>query len=317
VGRYLARRLLVTIPTLFALSLFIFTLVSLAPGDPAEDLARRRSPTGEVSDEELLRVRHELGLDRSFVVQYGSWLGGALTGDLGESFSRRKPVADEIRGRLGATVELAGTAFVLVILMAVPLGVAAAVLHRHWSDHFMRFLALAFASIPGFFLAYLLIILFVTHLRLLPVAGRQGPESLVLPALALAVGPTAVISRLLRSSLLEVFGEDYIRTARAKGLGRLRVVVSHGLPNAAIPVVTYMGGLLAGLLEGVVIVEFIFAWPGLGRLTFEAISQRDYPLIQGVVVMAGVIYVVMNLLVDLSYRLLDPRIRLESGFGNG
>lgn len=316
-GRYLARRLLVTIPTLFALSLFIFTLVSLAPGDPAEDLARRRSPTGEVSDEELLRVRHELGLDRSFVVQYGSWLGGALTGDLGESFSRRKPVADEIRGRLGATVELAGTAFVLVILMAVPLGVAAAVLHRHWSDHFMRFLALAFASIPGFFLAYLLIILFVTHLRLLPVAGRQGPESLVLPALALAVGPTAVISRLLRSSLLEVFGEDYIRTARAKGLGRLRVVVSHGLPNAAIPVVTYMGGLLAGLLEGVVIVEFIFAWPGLGRLTFEAISQRDYPLIQGVVVMAGVIYVVMNLLVDLSYRLLDPRIRLESGFGNG
>lgn len=316
-GRYLARRLLVTIPTLFALSLFIFTLVSLAPGDPAEDLARRRSPTGEVSDEDLLRVRHELGLDRSFVVQYGSWLGGALTGDLGESFSRRKPVAEEIRGRLGATVELAGTAFVLVILMAVPLGVAAAVLHRHWSDHLMRFLALAFASIPGFFLAYLLIILFVTHLRLLPVAGRQGPESLVLPALALAVGPTAVISRLLRSSLLEVFGEDYIRTARAKGLGRLRVVVSHGLPNAAIPVVTYMGGLLAGLLEGVVIVEFIFAWPGLGRLTFEAISQRDYPLIQGVVVMAGVIYVVMNLLVDLSYRLLDPRIRLESGFGNG
>lgn len=316
-GRYLARRLLVTIPTLLALSLFIFTLVSLAPGDPAEDLARRRSPTGEVSDEDLLRVRHELGLDRSFVVQYGTWLGGALTGDLGESFSRRKPVADEIRDRLGATVELAGTAFVLVILMAVPLGVAAAVLHRHWSDHFMRFLALAFASIPGFFLAYLLIILFVTHLRLLPVAGRQGPESLVLPALALAVGPTAVISRLLRSSLLEVFGEDYIRTARAKGLGRLRVVVSHGLPNAAIPVVTYMGGLLAGLLEGVVIVEFIFAWPGLGRLTFEAISQRDYPLIQGVVVMAGVIYVVMNLLVDLSYRLLDPRIRLESGFGNG
>lgn len=316
-GRYLARRLLVTIPTLLALSLFIFTLVSLAPGDPAEDLARRRSPTGEVSDEDLLRVRHELGLDRSFAVQYGSWLGGALTGDLGESFSRRKPVADEIRGRLGATVELAGTAFVLVILMAVPLGVAAAVLHRHWSDHFMRFLALAFASIPGFFLAYLLIILFVTHLRLLPVAGRQGPESLVLPALALAVGPTAVISRLLRSSLLEVFGEDYIRTARAKGLGQLRVVVSHGLPNAAIPVVTYMGGLLAGLLEGVVIVEFIFAWPGLGRLTFEAISQRDYPLIQGVVVMAGVIYVVMNLLVDLSYRLLDPRIRLESGFGDG
>ncbi|MDP9071849.1 MAG: ABC transporter permease [Actinomycetota bacterium] len=312
-GRYLARRLLVAVPTLLALSLFIFTLVSLAPGDPAEDLVRRRSSTGEGTAAEIEQVRHELGLDRPFVVQYARWLNGARRGDLGMSFSKRTPVFDEIRNRMLASAELAAAAFLLIVIAAVPLGVAAALLSRHWADHLMRLAALVGASVPSFFLAYLLIILFATRLRLLPVAGREGLQSLVLPAVVLAVTPTAVVSRLLRSSLLEVLGEDYVRSARSNGLTQLQVVVRHGLRNAAIPVVTYLGTALGHLLEGVVITEVIFAWPGLGSLTYEAISQRDYPMVQAVVLLAGCMYVLVNLLVDLSYRLVDPRIRLEVG----
>ncbi len=316
-GRYLARRLLISIPTLLVLSFCIFTLVSAAPGDPAEELARRRSPGGEVTEVELARARAELRLDRPFIAQYTSWLGGAVTGDLGSSFTTKTPVSEEIGKRVPATAQLAGVAFLLVLVLAVPLGVLAAMAHRHWADHGMRFVALIFASVPGFVLAYVLIIVFATKLRLLPVAGRGGLDTLVLPAVALAVGPLAVMSRLLRSSLLEVFTEDYMRTARAKGLSSVQAVARHGLRNAGIPVVTFLGSLLAGLLDGALIAEVIFAWPGLGRLTFEAISQRDHPMILGVVLFAGAVYIVMNLLVDVSYRLFDPRIRVEAGVEHG
>jgi ABC-type dipeptide/oligopeptide/nickel transport system permease component len=312
VGRYLARRLLIALPTLLGLSFLIFVLVSAAPGDPAEELARRQNSGNEVSEQDIEAARQELNLDRPFFTQYGLWLKGAVTGDLGESFYRKRPVAAEIVERIPATVELAGAAFLLVVVMAVPLGVAAAMFHRGWADHGMRLLALVFASVPSFFLAYLLIIFGATKLQLFPVAGRQGLDSLVLPAMALAALPTAVVSRLLRSSLLEVFTEDFMRTARSKGLRSVQVVVRHGLRNAAIPVVTYMGGVMAELLEGSVIVEVIFAWPGMGQLTVEAISQRDYPVIQAVVLFAGGAYLVMNLLVDMSYRVLDPRIRLDT-----
>lgn len=316
-GRYVARRLLVSIPTLLVLSFCIFVLVSAAPGDPAEELARRTSPGGEVTEVDLARARAELGLNRPFVVQYTSWVKGAVTGDLGVSFVTKTPVVDEIRQRVPATAQLAGFAFLLVLMVAVPLGVLAAMAHRHWADHGMRFVALILASMPGFVLAYVLIIVFATRLRLVPVAGRGDLDTYVLPAVALAVGPLAVLSRLLRSSLLEVFSEDYMRTARAKGLSSLQAAVFHGLRNASIPVVTLLGGLLAGLLDGALITEVIFAWPGLGRLTFEAISQRDHPMILGVVLFAGAGYIVMNLLVDLSYRLFDPRIRLEADVGHG
>jgi len=312
VGRYLARRLLIAVPTLLGLSFLIFVLVSAAPGDPAEELARRVHSGNEPTPAQVEDARRELNLDRPFFTQYGLWLKGAVSGDLGESFYKKRPVADEIRERVPATVELAVSAFLFVVVMAVPLGVAAAMFHRHWADHGLRFLALVFASVPGFFMAYLLIILFATKLQLFPVAGRQGLESLVLPSLALAALPTAVISRLLRSSLLEVFTEDHMRTARSKGLRSSQVVVRHGLRNAAIPMVTYMGVVMAELLEGAVVVEVIFAWPGMGQLTFEAISQRDYPMIQAVVLLSGAVFLFMNLLVDMSYRLLDPRIRLEA-----
>jgi peptide/nickel transport system permease protein len=310
-GGYVIRRLLIAVPTLLALSFLIFTLVSNTPGDPAAELARRRDSRNEVSQAEIEVVRHEIGLDRPFLLQYVDWLKGAVHGDLGQSFLRQTSVAREIAQRVPASAQLAGAAFVIILLLSVPLGVGAAMLHRHWADHVLRLLSLLGASVPGFFLAYLLIILFATQLGLLPVAGRQGFSSVLLPAFTLAVGPTAVVSRLLRSSLLEVFGEEYMRTARGKGLGWLFVVLRHGLPNAAVPVVTYLGTVLGALLEGVVITEVIFAWPGLGQLTVQSITGRDYPMIQGIVLFAGLVYIVMNLMVDLSYRLLDPRLRLE------
>ena len=310
-ARYLARRLLVAVPTLLALSFLIFALVSSAPGDPAEELARRR--TQDPTPQEIQAANEELRLDRPFMVQYGLWLKGAVTGDLGPSFAKKRPVVDEIGDRFGATVELALASLLLVAVMALPFGVLAAMFHRHWVDQALRVWALVAASVPGFFLGYLLIIQLATNMRLLPVAGRQGLSSLIMPAIVVAVTPAAVISRLLRASLLEVFSDDYVRTARSKGLNSMQIVVRHGLRNAAIPVVTYLGTVFGALLEGVVITEIVFAWPGIGRLTVEAISQRDYPMIQAVVLMAGTIYLLINLAVDVLYGVLDPRIRVEGG----
>ncbi len=310
-ARYLAGRLLIAGPTLLALSFLIFLLVSNAPGDPAEEYARKRSGSQEATAQDIQRAKAELGLDRPFFVQYGTWLKGMVTGDLGESFSKRRPVSAELGDRLGPTLELASASLLLIVIVGVPIGVTAAMFHRHWADQSFRFAALLGASIPDFFLAYLLIIQLATEMKLLPVAGRQGLASLIMPAIVVAITPTAVISRLLRASLLEVFTEDYLRTARSKGLGSLQVVLRHGLRNASIPVVTYAGTVIASLLEGVVIAEFIFAWPGLGGLTVEAISQRDYPVIQAAVLLSGAIYLAANLLVDVVYGLLDPRIRME------
>jgi glutathione transport system permease protein len=309
VARYLGRRLLVAVPTLLALSFLIFALVSTAPGDPGEELARRR--TQDPTPAEIADAKHELHLDRPFLTQYGLWLKGAVTGDLGPSFAKKRPVVDEIRDRMGATIELALAALLLVLVMAIPLGLLAAMFHRHFVDQALRVWALVFASIPGFFFGYLLIIELATNLKLLPVAGRQGWTSLIMPSIVVAAAPTAVISRLLRASLLEVFSDDYVRTARSKGLNSLQIVVRHGLRNAAIPVVTYLGTVFGSLLEGVVITEIVFAWPGIGRLTVEAISQRDYPMIQAVVLMAGTVYLLVNLGVDMLYGVLDPRIRLD------
>jgi len=312
VARYLARRLLVAIPTLLALSFLIFLLVSNAPGDPAEEYARKRSGSQEATARDIQNAKVELGLDRPFFVQYGSWLKGMVTGDLGESFAKRgQPVSEVLSERLGPTLELTFSSVLLIVTVGLPLGVFAAMFHRHWTDQVFRVVALLGASIPGFFLAYLLIVQLATELRLLPVAGRQGLSSLIMPSIVVALGPVAILSRLLRASLLEVFTEDYMRTARSKGLGSLQVVLRHGLRNASIPVVTYAGTVLGTLLEGVVVTEFIFAWPGLGLLTLEAISQRDYPVIQAAVLMSGFIYLVGSLAVDAMYGVLDPRIRLE------
>lgn len=309
---YALRRLLLAVPTLLGLTIIVVGLLALAPGDPAEEYARRRSTTGEVTPADVEDARRELGLDQPVAVQYGRFLRDAVRGDLGTSFYRSTPVLRDILGRVPATVQLAAWALLLCVVLSVPLGIAATLYRGRPPDHLLRVVALLGASVPSFFLAYLLIGVFATRLGLLPVAGRGGTTSVVLPALVLALGPTATLSRLLRASMLDVLGEDFVMTGRAKGLRPLRVVAVHALRNAALPAVTVLGTVLGHLLTGAVIVEFIFAWPGLGRLTLEAVTQRDYPVIQGVILFAGVVFVGLNLLVDLTYPLLDPRVRLQA-----
>lgn len=309
-ARYAARRVLLAVPALLGLSLLVFVLATLAPGDPAEVLAAKTAVGGQATEEEIALAQRELGLDRPFLVQYASWLGGAVRGDLGTSFSLNKPVSGELRQAFPATLQLAATAFLLSLLLAFPLGIVAALFHGRKWDHLLRGSSLLGASIPGFFLAYVLVFVFAVRLQLLPVAGKDGATSIILPALVVAVGPAAVVSRLLRASVLEVMGEGYITTARGKGLRDVAVVVDHAARNAAVPVVTVLGGVVAGLLEGSVIAETIFAWPGLGRLTLRALDQQDYPMVLGAVTYAAVVFVLLNLLVDLSYSVVNPRVRL-------
>jgi peptide/nickel transport system permease protein len=306
---YVARRLLLGLPTLVGLVVLAFSLIVVAPGDPAAELARRRAPSGEATEDDIARARAELRLDRPYTEQLVDWVAHAATGDLGTSFSTRQPVTSEIAARLPVTAQLGAAALALTLLFALPLGVIAAVRHRSPVDHGLRVVSLVGASVPSFFFAYLLIVLFATTLHLLPVAGRQSPASVILPAITLAVGPTAVLSRLVRAAMLEVLGEDFIRAARGRGLSEWRLIVRHALPNALVPILTVVGALVGHLLAGAVIVETIFAWPGLGKLAVDAIFQRDYTMLQGVVLFVGTVFVAVNILVDVSYAFVDPRVR--------
>lgn len=307
---YVLRRVLLVVPTLLGVSLLAFALANLTPGDPAEALLRRTTdqpPTPEA----VAETRRDLGLDRPLAVQYVSWLGNAMTGDLGISYDTRRPVTAEILDRVPRTLELAGPAALAALVVAVVLGVVSAVNRNRWPDHVLRVVSVAGASMPSFWLALLLIMLFSLKLSLLPVAGREaGARSLVLPVLTLALAPTAVLARFTRSAMLETLGDDYVRTARAKGVAGWRVVGRHALRNACIPLVTAFGTSLGHLVSGAVIVETIFLWPGVGRLAVDAILQRDYPMIQGFTLYAGVAFVAVNLVVDLSYGAFDPRVRL-------
>jgi peptide/nickel transport system permease protein len=307
--RYIHGRLWQLVLTLLGISLLAFVLGSVAPGDPAYEFFQRaneRPPT----DAELEATREQLGLDGSLPEQYVSWLVDALRGDLGSSFTTRRPVAEELSSRILATLQLAVAAMGLALLIALPVGVIAAVYRNRLLDRVIRVGAMLGASIPGFWLAYLLITVFAVRLQVLPSGGRGGLEHLILPALALAIGDAAILARLMRSSLLEVLEENYIRTARAKGVAEWQVVARHGLGNALSPVVTQSALTFGWLLAYSVVIEIIFVWPGVGQFAFEAITQRDYPVLQGFVLMAGVSFVVLNLLVDLMYVWLDPRVRL-------
>ncbi|HEX2274149.1 MAG TPA: nickel ABC transporter permease [Acidimicrobiales bacterium] len=308
---YVVRRLLLVIPTLLGVSFLAFALANLAPGDPAEQYLRRvldRVPTPE----EITEARHDLGLDRPLVVQFARWTLDAAQGELGTSYASRRPVADEVVERARYSLELAVPAGLLALLVALPVGTICALYRSRPTDQLVRVTALAGASMPSFWLGLLLILLFAVHLSLVPVAGRGGPGSFVLPVVTLALEPAALLSRFTRSTMLETLGEDYIRTARAKGLSRRLVVERHALRNALIPVITYFGTRLGHLVTSAVIVETIFVWPGIGKLTVDAIATRDFPMLQGVVVFAGLTFAIVNLLVDLSYAAIDPRIRLAT-----
>ncbi|MDQ3980646.1 MAG: ABC transporter permease [Actinomycetota bacterium] len=306
---YAARRLLLLIPTWLGLSLFAFTLSSVSPGDPAQVILNREldePPTREQIEE--FRERH--GLNDPFFIQYATFVADTLRGDLGISFRSGKPVREEISARLGSTLEIALPAFAASVLVAVAFGIAAALRRNSLGDHLSRAAALMFESVPSFALAYLLIIVLAIEFGLLPVAGKGGPEYMVLPILTLTLATMATTMRLTRSSLLDVLSQPYIRTARAMGVSSPRVVLSLALRNALIPVVTVAGLILAGFVTGTVIVETVFAWPGVGQYVVDAVFSRDYPVVTGFVVFTGTVFVVVNLAVDLFYTRLDPRVRL-------
>lgn len=310
--RYVAHRMASLVIVLWGVTVLSFALGSLAPGDPAR-LLMERTLGHQATEEQVEAMRRELGLDRPATAQYADWAGGALRGDLGTSWSNRNEgVSSLLLERLPRTAVLAITAMGLSVLIAVPLGVAAARRRNSLTDHSSRVAALLGASVPGFFVAYLLMFLFGVRLQLLPIFGFDSPKHLVLPAVTLALGSAAILTRLTRSSLLEVLSEDYIRVGQAMGLRSRAVLFRHGLRNAVIPILTVVGLSFGHLLAGAVIVEWIFNWPGLGKLALDAIHARDYPLIQGFVLFTGTVFVLMNLATDLAYGWADPRVRLEA-----
>ena len=309
---YVGRRLIATIPVMAVVAIVVFMLLRLTTGDPAAIIAGDNATSQDVA-----AIRERLGLDRPLVEQFVSWLGRLLRGDFGESFFFKKQVSELILERVEPTLALATCTIVLTVALAIPLGILAAWRRGTWLDRIvMGFSVLGF-SVPVFVIGYLLIYLFAIELAWLPVQGYQRlrdglggfVERLILPSVTLAVVFVALIARITRASVLEVLNADYVRTARAKGLSELPVMVRHVLRNAAVPIVTVIGVGIAVLIGGVVVTESVYSIPGLGRLTVDAVLARDYPTVQAVILVFSVVYVLINLLVDLSYTFLDPRIR--------
>ncbi len=309
---FLARRLLSTIPVLLIVAVLVFLMLRLTPGDPAAVLAGDAAST-----EQIAQIRETLGLDKSIPTQFAIWARNLVSGDLGQSYYYKLPVTKLIAQRLEPTLSLAVITITIAVLVAVPLGVIAAWRHGGWLDRALMGFSVIGFSIPSLRAAYLLIWLFSLKLGWLPVQGYQriangvGPwlYQLLLPAITLSVVYIALIARVTRASVLETLGEDYIRTARAKGLPESKVLLRHALANAAVPIATVIGIGIALLIGGVVVTESVYAIPGLGRLTVDAVLARDFPTIQGVILFFSFIYVLVNLLVDLSYVFFDPRIR--------
>jgi len=309
---YIVRRLLATIPVMAVVAVFVFALLHLSPGDPAAIIAGDNATSVDIA-----RIHAQLGLDRPIYVQFATWAWGLVHGDMGISIFTNLPVMKLIGQRVEPTVALTVTTLIVSVMVAIPLGILAAWKAGSWVDRMVMVFAVFGFSVPVFVLAYIVIYVFSIELDLLPVQGyvslREGVRPflshLVMPSLALGTVYIALIARITRASMLDVLAQDYIRTAQAKGLSSDKVLVGHALKNAAVPIVTIIGIGIALLISGVVVTETVFAIPGLGRLTVDAILRRDYPIIQGVILIFSAAYVLINLLVDLSYAVLDPRIR--------
>jgi len=304
--RFLARRLALTLLVLLGVATLVFSLIHLIPGDPAQAMLGEAASQKDVED-----LRRRLGLDRPLIEQYGHFLSGAIRGDLGTSFRTGQPVTSQIVERMPATMELAGAAMLVAICVAIPLGIAAAVRRGTAVDHTAMVLALSGVSIPNFWLGPLLAIVFAVELGWLPVSGRGTWAHLILPAVSLGAALAAILARMMRATLLEELRELYVVAARARGVSRARSVLRHAFRNSLIPVVTIIGLQFGAVLTGAVITETVFAWPGIGRLLIQSIGFRDYPLVQGCILLIAVTYVGVNLLTDLLYGVLDPRIRFE------
>lgn len=300
----LLRRLALVLPTLLGVATLVFFFVHLVPGDPVEMML---GESAAAADRE--RIRAALGLDRPLWAQYLGFLARAVHGDLGRSLHGGTPVSELILARLPATLVLAAASGALALALAIPLGALSARHRGRWVDAAATFFVLLGASLPNFFLGPLLVLLFSVRLGWLPVSGADSTASLLLPATTLGLGMSAILARLTRAAVLDSLGADFVRTARAKGLSEARVFFRHALRSAVLPVTTVFGLQLGSLLGGAIITETIFAWPGIGRLTLQAIYSRDYPLLQGCVLVIACGYVAANLLTDLAYQRLDPRVR--------
>lgn len=314
---YLLRRLFLTIPVLLGVSLLVFAILHLAPGDPA---AIMLGPLA--SKEDITRLHRDLGLDKPLPVQYGLWIGKLLQGDFGYSISLKRAVFPEILLRFKATVILTVASLAVALLLGVPAGIISAVKQYSIFDKISMLTAVAGVSLPVFWTGIMLILVFAGRLRWFPTAGMYAPTGgdwldllhhLVLPAITLGTASAAILARITRSSMLEIIHQDYMRTARAKGVAERVVIVRHALKNAAIPVVTVLGLQFGYLLGGAILTETVFSWPGLGSMMVRAIQARDYPLVQGGVLFIASTFVLVNLLVDMVYTFLDPRIRYQEG----
>jgi peptide/nickel transport system permease protein len=304
---YILRRLVQAIPVLFGISVFTFLMVHLTPGDPVQIFAGDKP----LSPERAAQIRAQYGLDKPLWVQYRDYMVDLLHGDMGSGLHSQRPVSDTISEALWPTIQLTLAGLAVALVLGITLGLLAALFQNSWIDTGAMVVALLGVSLPIFYLGLLLLLAFSFNWHLFPATGLGGWKHLVLPAVAIGFASSAYLARLVRSSMLEVMRQDYVVTARAKGLRERVVVVGHALKNALIPVVTYFGLQLAGLLTGAVVTETVFSRPGLGRVAVTAISNRDFPLIQGVVLVTAVIYVLVSLAVDLSYAVIDPRIRYE------
>lgn len=303
-GQQVIRRLLVLIPVMFTVSVLVFSILKLAPGDPASVLAGTDARQADIE-----AIKKKYGLDQPFYVQYWRWMSHALRGDLGRSIVTHRPVTAEIRSRMGPTAELAIAAIAIAMLAGTIVGIISATRHNSPVDYATMVFALMGASMPVFWLGLMMIFLFSVDLGWFPTGGTGGVSHLVLPAVALGASSTAIIARMTRSSMLETVRQDYVRTARAKGLVERTVLTRHMLKNALIPIVTVIGLQFGYLLGGTVVTETVFSRPGLGRLLVDGIRTRDFPVVQGTLMVLAISFVLVNLIVDLVYLYLDPRIR--------
>jgi len=310
---YIFKRIFMTIPVMVVVALFVFLLLRLSPGDPAAVIAGDYATA-----EDVQKIREKLGLSEPIFVQFVTWLGSLIQGDLGTSIFSNKPVTELIAQRLEPTLMLALTTIIFSILVAVPLGTIAAFRAGSWIDRLVMLFSVGGFSVPVFVLGYILIYYFSITWRVLPVQGYRSPfedgmlpfiQHIILPTLTLSVIYIALLARMTRASVMEVLEEDYIRTARAKGLSEVKILMRHALRNAAVPIVTVIGIGIALLIGGVVVTESVYNIPGLGRLVLDAVLARDYPIIQGLILFFSLIYVLLNLIIDLTYTLFDPRIK--------
>ncbi len=304
--RYIIRRLLLAVPVLLGVSIAVFSMMHLIPGDPALAMLRGQP---QVTDADVFRVREDLGLNDPVPVQYIKYLSRVVQGDFGRSVQTKRPVLMDIAAQAPSTLQLALTAVVLAVTLGVVLGVVSALRQNSWVDTLAMLTALFGVSMPSFWFGLILIFVFSLKLGWLPATGQGGLERLILPAVALGMDFSAVTARMVRANLLEVLVTDYVRTARAKGVAQNMVVIRHALRNAMIPAITIVGLQLGTLLGGAVVVETVFARQGIGRLLVTAIMAKDFPVVQGVVLLAAAVYLLLNLMIDLTYAFFDPRIR--------